>query len=130
MRAEVVALRPDDTLDEAARLLQHHGVEALPVVGDAGQLVGLLSHRELLRLLVPGYVQKVAAGATRPDPRTSLVRDAMARSVLCVSEDQTLADAANLLAAKDAERVPVVKDGVLRGFVTRADLVRRLLDSR
>jgi CBS domain-containing protein len=130
MRAEVVALRPDDTLDEAARLLQRHGVEALPVVGDAGQLVGLLSHRELLRLLVPGYVQKVAAGATRPDPRTSLVRDAMARSVLCVSEDQTLADAANLLAAKDAERVPVVKDGVLRGFVTRADLVRRLLDSR
>jgi CBS domain-containing protein len=130
MRVELVALRPDDTLDEAARLLQHHGVEALPVVGDAGQLVGLLSHRELLRLLVPGYVQKVAAGATRPDPRTSLVRDAMARSVLCVSEDQTLADAANLLAAKDAERVPVVKDGVLRGFVTRADLVRRLLDSR
>jgi len=130
MRAEVVALRPDNTLDEAARLLQYHGVEALPVVGDAGQLVGLLSHRELLRLLVPGYVHKVAAGAARPDPRTSLVRDAMARSVLCVSEDQTLADAANLLAAKDAERVPVVKDGVLRGFVTRADLVRRLLDSR
>ena len=125
-----MALRPDNTLDEAARLLQYHGVEALPVVGDAGQLVGLLSHRELLRLLVPGYVHKVAAGAARPDPRTSLVRDAMARSVLCVSEDQTLADAANLLAAKDAERVPVVKDGVLRGFVTRADLVRRLLDSR
>lgn len=130
MRSEVVALRPDDTLDQAARLLQRHGVDALPVVGDAGQLVGLLSHRELLRLLVPGYVQKVAAGATPPDPRTSQVRDAMARSVLCVSEDQTLADAANLLAAKDVERVPVVKDGVLRGFVTRADLVRRLLDSR
>jgi CBS domain-containing protein len=130
MRAEVVALRPDDTLDEAARLLQRHGAEALPVVGEAGQLVGLLSHRELLRLLVPGYVQRVAGGASPPNPRTSLVRDAMARSVLCVSEDQTLADAANLLAAKDVERVPVVKDGVLRGFVTRADLVRRLLDNR
>jgi CBS domain-containing protein len=129
MRTEVVALRPDDTLEEAVRLLQRHGVEALPVVGDAGQLLGLLSHRELLRLLVPGYVQKVAAGAARPDPRASLVRDAMVRSVVCVSEDQTLADAANLLASKDAERVPVVKDGVLRGFVTRADLVRRLLDS-
>ena len=56
--------------------------------------------------------------------------DAMARSVLCVSEDQSLADAANLLATKDVERAPVVKDGVLRGFVTRADLVRRLLGSR
>jgi CBS domain-containing protein len=36
MRAQVVALRPGDTLDAAARLLQEHGVEALPVVGDAG----------------------------------------------------------------------------------------------
>ena len=50
--------------------------------------------------------------------------------VLCVSEDQTLADAAHLLATKDVEWVPVVKDGVLRGAVTRADLVRRLLGSR
>jgi CBS domain-containing protein len=130
MRAEVVALRPDDTLEQAARLLDQHGVEALPVVGDAGQVLGLVSHRELLRLLVPAYMQRVSAGAPAADPRTARVRDAMARSVLCVSEDQTLADAAHLLAARDVERVPVVQDGVLRGFVTRADLVRRLLGSR
>jgi CBS domain-containing protein/mannitol/fructose-specific phosphotransferase system IIA component (Ntr-type) len=130
MRAEVVALRPDDSLEEAARLLQEHGVDALPVVGQAGQVVGILSNRELLRLLVPAYVQRVTAGGPTADPRTARVRDAMARSVLCVSEDQSLADAANLLATKDVERAPVVKDGVLRGFVTRADLVRRLLGSR
>ena len=59
-----------------------------------------------------------------------LVRDAMARSVLCISEDQTLADAAQLLAKQDVEWVPVVKDGVLRGALTRADLVHRLLGSR
>jgi CBS domain-containing protein len=111
-------------------LLEQHGVDALPVVGDAGQILGLVSHRELLRLLVPGYVQRVTAGAPGGDPRAARVRDAMARSVLCVSEDQTLADAAHLLASRDVERVPVVQDGVLRGFVTRADLVRRLLGSR
>ncbi|HET6577341.1 MAG TPA: CBS domain-containing protein, partial [Gemmatimonadales bacterium] len=64
------------------------------------------------------------------EARAPLVRDVMARSVLCVSEDQTLADAAQLLAARDVERVPVVREGVLRGFVTRADLVRRLLAGR
>jgi CBS domain-containing protein len=58
------------------------------------------------------------------------VGDAMARSVLCISEAQTLADAAHLLATKDVEQVPVVKDGTLRGFVIRADLVRRLFGSR
>lgn len=130
MRTQVVALRPDDPLAAAARLLDEHGADALPVVGDAGQVVGLLSHRDLLKVLAPGYVQRVAAGAPPVDPRAMLVRDAMARTVLCVSEDQTLADAAHLLASRDVERAPVVADGVLRGFVTRADLVRRLLRGR
>jgi len=130
MRAQVVSLRPDDSLEHAARLMQDHGVDVLPVVGDAGQLVGLLSHRELLRLVVPAYLPRVTAAGPSPDPRSARVRDAMSRSVLCVSEDQSLADAAHLLATKDVERVPVVKDGVLRGFVTRADLVRRLLGGR
>jgi CBS domain-containing protein/mannitol/fructose-specific phosphotransferase system IIA component (Ntr-type) len=134
MRADVVALRPDDSLAVAARQLERLGVTALPVTGDAGQLLGVLSHRELLRLLAPALVQRVTAGTGGPDAGAGLgarlVRDAMARTVLCVSEDQTLADAAHLLTSRDVERVPVVADGVLKGFLTRADLVRRLLGSR
>lgn len=130
MRAVPVPLRPDDPLDQAARRLEAEGLAALPVVGEAGQVVGLLSHRELLKVLAPGVVQRVTTGATPADPLQLRVRDAMARNVLCVSEEQTLADAAHLLATKDLEWVPVVKDGLLRGAVTRADLVRRLLDSR
>ena len=130
MRAQVVALRPDETLEAAASVLQRHGVDALPVVGQRGEIVGLLSYRELLRHLVPGYMQRVTSGTPPADPRAPLVREVMARSVLCVSEDQTLADAAQLLAARDVERVPVVRDGALRGFITRGDLVRRLLAGR
>jgi CBS domain-containing protein len=50
----------------------------------------------------------------------------MDRSVLCVSEDQTLADIASLMVSKDIDRFPVVKEGVLVGFITRGDIVRRL----
>jgi CBS domain-containing protein len=132
MRSEVATLRPDETLDAAARQLERLNVEALPVVGEGGQLLGMLSHRELLRELAPGYVQRVTGGAPPPPSgvRARLVRDAMARSVLCVSEDQTLADAAHLLSTREVERVPVVEEGVLRGVLTRADLARRLLASR
>jgi CBS domain-containing protein len=133
MHAQVVALRPDDTLDAAARTLGRVGAAALPVVAEGGQVVGMLSYRELLRQFAPGYVQR-ATGATPAklpaDPRTLHVRDAMARTVFCVSEDQTVADAAHLLTSRDVERVPVVAEGVLRGFLTRADLVHRLLGSR
>ena len=93
-------------------------------------MVGLLSHRELLKALAPGTLQRVTAGAAPAGSRGLLVRDAMARSVLGISEDQTLADAVHLLAKKDVEWVPVVKDGVLQGGLTRADLVRGLLGSR
>jgi CBS domain-containing protein len=130
MHAIVAPLRPDDTLGEAARRLEHEGAAALPVVGEAGQVVGLLSYRELLKVLAQGIVQRVTTGTSSTDPQQMRVRDAMARTVLCVSEEQTIADAAHLLATKDVEWVPVVTDGVLRGAVTRADLVRRLLGSR
>jgi CBS domain-containing protein len=131
MRADVVALDPDDSLEAAARQLERLGVSALPVTAEGGQLVGVLSQRELLRLLAPALVQRVTAAGPPPAGLGSQrVRDAMARTVLCVSEDQTLADAAHLLTSRDVERVPVVADGILKGFLTRADLVRRLLGSR
>jgi CBS domain-containing protein len=138
MTARVISIRPDATLEDAARLLVRHQVEALPVVGDAGEVLGLLSHRELLRHLVPSYIQRVTTGEFPPHrlgapatthPRLTPVREAMARNVLCVSEDQSVADVAHLLAAKDVGRVPVVKDGVLQGFLTRRDIVRKLLGS-
>lgn len=123
MHASVLALRPDQTLAEAVRLLAGHGLTAAPVVGESGAVVGLLSHRELLRHLVPGYVQHVTTGEVRFTP----VRDVMARNVLCVSEEQSVADVAHLLATKDVEQVPVVRDGVLSGILARSDIVRRVL---
>jgi len=47
--------------------------------------------------------------------------------VLCVAEDQTLGDVANLMSARDVDRFPVIREGRLVGFLTRADLIRRLI---
>src|SRR3989454_12191967 len=61
------------------------------------------------------------------DPQLIPAKEAMARSVLCLAEDQTLADVANLMSSKDVDRFPVVRQGVVVGFLTRADVVRRLI---
>jgi CBS domain-containing protein len=136
MTARIPAVRPDTSLAEAADLLVSSRVGAVPVVAESGELVGMLSHRELLRYLVPAYVQRmttgeVPAGAAKvkvaTDPQSTPVREVMARNVLCVSEEQSVAEVAQLLASKDVERVPVVQDGILRGFLTRADIVRKVL---
>jgi CBS domain-containing protein len=134
-----LALRPDQTLSEAVRLLLMSGLDAVPVVDLSGVVVGLLSHRELLKHLVPAYVHRVTTGVPQPsgrsasgektsvDPAVSRVREVMARNVLCVSEDQSVADVAHLLATKDVARVPVVREGVLRGVLTRSNIVRKVL---
>jgi len=91
-----------------------------------------------LRYLMPDYVQRTQkrrAPGLDPqpgqrgsaDPRLTPVREAMARSVLCVSEDQTCSDVANLMNSKDVDRFPVVREGVVVGFLTRADVIRRLI---
>ncbi len=141
MTTNVVTITPDETLGAAARIMFERDIRALPVVNESGGFIGMVTHRELLRHLVPGFVQRAKTGefraptkaeikggaGTAADPRLMPVKDAMARSVLCLNEDQTLADVASLMQTKDVDRFPVVREGIVVGFLTRADLVRRLI---
>ncbi len=107
------------------------GVGGLPVVDAANRVIGMLSERELLRDLLSHYLPRAGAAIASPPPSASrrTVRDIMTRQVLCVSPEQPLAEVASLMLNKDVERVPVVKDGVLVGFLTRGDIVRKLIGS-
>jgi len=138
MTSHVFTVRPAQTLGEVAHTMIEHDIRAMPVVDDSGALIGMVTHRELLRHLMPDFLQRTKTGEVRAptrsqlqrgaaDPRAIPVKDAMARSVLCLSEDQTLSDVANLMSSKDVDRFPVVREGVVVGFLTRADVVRRLI---
>src|SRR5512132_3074131 len=125
---------PDTPLREAAREMVRSGVGALPVVDGAGQVIGMLSERELMRHFLSVYLQGTPHGVHEgqaPPPRAAgrgrTVRDVMTRQVLCVAPDQPLAEVASLMTNKDVDRVPVVKEGRLVGFLTRGDIVRKLV---
>jgi CBS domain-containing protein len=140
MTANVLTVAPETSLGDVARLMVERVVRAVPVVDDSGTLLGMVTHKELLRYLIPDYLQRTKSGEFRAptksqaqrgsaDPRHIPVREAMARSVLCLAEDQTLTDVANLMSSKDVDRFPVVREGKVVGFLTRADLIRRLVAS-
>lgn len=121
----------DMPLRDAARFLVRASVGGLPVVDDDGFVLGMLSERELMQHLLTAYLQ---GGTPRPEPPTGAtgntrrsVRDVMTRQVLCVSPDQPLAEAASLMNNRNVDRVPVVKEGRLVGFLTRGDIVRKLI---
>lgn len=126
---------PDAPLADAARVMITNRISALPVTSEKGIVLGMVTHRDILRVALPRYLRKITSGEFRvidpkqdqhSDPRQIPVRDVMDRSVLCVSEEQTLADVASMIVGKGADRYPVVREGVLVGLITRGDIVRRL----
>ena len=113
---------------DAAREMVRSRLGGLPVVDAEGRVIGILSERDLLRHLLTNYLGD-AASAKTPIPTGRVVRDVMNRQVLCVSAEQPLSEVAALMANKDVDRVPVVRDGKLVGFLTRGDIVRKLIGS-
>ena len=119
--------RPELPLRDAARELISTGLGALPVVDGDGMLLGMLSERELVRHLLTTQVLSDPKQYTQPGAQKKTVREAMTRQVLCVAPEQPIAEVASLMSNKDVERVPVVREGRLVGFLTRGDIVRKLL---
>ncbi|MEP6834819.1 MAG: CBS domain-containing protein [Gemmatimonas sp.] len=122
-------ISPDTPVRAAVLDMVRAGVGGLPVVDDANRVVGMLSERELLRHLLTHYLPRSGGDSPSPPPAASrrTVRDVMTRQVLCVAPEQPLAEVAALMLNKDVDRVPVVKHGQLVGFLTRGDIVRKLI---
>ncbi len=122
---------PDTSLRSAVLDMRRAGVGGLPVVDAGNRVLGMLSERELLRDLLSHYLPRAGGGAPYGAPAMPAtrrtVRDVMTRQVLCVAPDQPLAEVAALLLNKDVDRVPVVQEDRLVGFLTRGDIVRTLI---
>jgi CBS domain-containing protein len=119
----------DAPLKEVARTLVRTGLGALPVVDEDQRVIGMVSEREVIRYLlhVQAFTGPDARVASPPASGAKTVRDVMTRQVLCVAPEQPIAEVAALMSNKDVDRVPVVREGRLVGFLTRGDIVRKLI---
>lgn len=131
MTQSVFRVYPDTPVGELLELVTRHELKAVPVVNEKREVLGVVTDRDLLRHFTPNTV-RAGGGArshTNVDDQNAFdipVRDIMSRSVMCISEDQGLADVAAIMVNKDVERLPVVSEGKLTGFLTRGDILRKL----
>ncbi|EPY02942.1 CBS domain-containing protein [Magnetospirillum fulvum] len=109
---EVVSIRPDALVTEAAQLLARHRIGAVPVI-EAGHLVGILSERDIVRALAHS---PESLGKTR-------VRALMTPEVFVARETDALDAVLELMSTKRIRHLPVVdRDGVVIGIVTLGDV--------
>jgi CBS domain-containing protein len=141
MVSDVITMKSNGTVEEVAGLLLKNRISALPVVDDAGKLVGMISEGDLirrgdagtghdrpwwLRLLMGRDV--LAAEFVKENSRT--VADVMTRGVISAEPDTPVADIATLLERHRIKRVPIVDGGKIVGVVSRANLIQALAAGR
>jgi CBS domain-containing protein len=122
MKTDLFTVGPEDVVDLAATLMDWKHIRHVPVEDSEGQLVGLVSFRQLLRLLGHGLAGK---------NQTIAVREIMKPSPLTVNPDTSTRKAMEIMREHHIGCLPVVREGKLVGIVTERDFIEmagKLLD--
>lgn len=115
---------PDTPVGEVQHLLLRRRIDAVPVVGEQHELLGLITADDVLRHILP------SRDGGPPSGRRGLVaRDLMTRSVLCVSEREDLGAASRSLISRRMSQLPVVVDGRLVGFLPAETVMRAFAEA-
>ncbi|MER5518376.1 CBS domain-containing protein [Streptomyces sp. NPDC002763] len=129
MTHTVLALRPGAAFKDIVKALQHWQVSAAPVLDDDGGIAGVVSEADLLRKEeAHGDARGRRLEPARTKAAALTAEDLMTAPAVTVRLEATLPEAARTMARDGVKRLPVVDaDGLLKGVVSRADLLKVFL---
>jgi CBS domain-containing protein len=136
MHSEWPTLGPEQTVEDVIKLFAESGISGAPVVEDS-RLVGIVTEGDLIfrdaEIKAPGFLDILGGVIPLGDwneYRQEAIKSAgvtvgevMTREVITVSPDDSLAEAATIMAEERIKLLPVAEEGRLRGVVTRMDIL-------
>ncbi len=111
MSKDLFTVRPQDVVDLAANLMNWKHIRHVPVEDDAGNLVGLLSHRDLLKLMTEHCGDEM------------IVRDVMKTELITVAPETSSIAALKMMRDNDIGCLPVIRNDKLVGLITAYDFL-------
>ncbi len=119
MTTDLFTVNENDVIDLAASLMDWRHIRHVPVEDDAHRLIGLVTHRQLLRVLAESYGEK-----KRPIP----VREVMIEEVYTVEPSTSSLDAIAVMRERKVACLPVVENDRLVGVVSERDFMKIFRD--
>ena len=116
---DVVTAQPDLTLREAADLLCHKKIGAVVVAGPAGEVLGILSERDIVRAVSAGGAEALK----------DQIANHMTTKVISATEDQPIDRTMSVMTESRIRHLPVLRDGRLAGLVSIGDVVKIRIES-
>ena len=117
MSANLVTLSPSTSILDAARQLVEQRISGAPVVDQQGNLVGLLSEKDCMRIALHAGYHSEAAGT---------VAEYMQEDVKTVDAERNIVDVAMMFIEDGYRRYPVMMNGRLVGQISRRDVLKAL----
>ena len=117
MARTLVTFKPDTDVLDAVHTLVQHRIAGAPVVDDTGNLVGMLSEYDCMRVALQAGYHGTGGGP---------VREFMSDGVETVDADMSIVDLAQVFIDTKLRRFPVTQGTRLVGQISRRDVLRAL----
>lgn len=140
MTEPVLVIHQDRSLEEVAYKMLNNKVGGLPVVDDEGKIVGMVTESDFSakqhaipfsRIYAPqlfgDWMSKEHVEKAYEAARNIQVKQIMTKPALTINEDDTVAEAVRRMLEQRVHRLPVVRDGVPIGIISRHDLLKMVV---
>jgi len=137
MELNSITISRDATYEDVAKTLYTHGISGAPVIDEEGNLLGMVSEKDLFRILYPFYRSyyenpEVYADMESREGKLDEIRGKsvevyMSREIVTIEPDAPIMRAGAIMLAKQIHRLPVVENGKLIGIITRRRIYRTVL---
>lgn len=116
-RGKLVTFKPYDKVYQVIKALIKHSISGAPVVDESGDLVGIISEKDCLKVMLEMAMHKMYGG---------LVENYMSKEVTSIGQDQSIIDAVEMFQNSNFRRFPVLEGTKLVGLISRRDVLRAI----
>ena len=118
-RSKLIIFKPSDRIYLVIRRLVEKSISGAPVVNDDGELIGIISEKDCLKVLLEMVMHEMPGG---------LVERYMSNQVTTLEPHQSIIDAVEMFQKSNFRRFPVVQGSKLVGLISRRDVLKAIKD--
>jgi len=137
MITKIVSITPETTYAEAAKIMHKYTLSSVPVIDENGDLVGILSEKDLFHVLYPTYEEfyKTPHEVSHHEEfenninyvRSKPISDYMTKEIISIGSDEPIMKAGALMLAHHVHRLPVIDKEKFVGMISREDVFSAVL---
>jgi len=119
LKKDLISFRPDSDIYSVIKTLIKHSISGAPVINNNGDLVGIISEKDCLRVLLEMAMHEMPGGK---------VEKYMSSDVVSLDQNQSIIDAVEMFQNSNFRRFPVVDEKKLVGLISRRNVLLAIED--